>query len=149
MFNRKVKLITQILKAIEKLAQGSEVEIVIKVKKVGEKMTVRKRRNPRAKSWELENLHPLYDWLTLQSGRIRAEHYNPKIRIRSVEDAEKAWRANRHHFLQMCSCHLNPPRCRDHALKYSPGRRPWGFWKFDMGYDYTPRDQAAELDGHR
>jgi hypothetical protein len=96
--------------------------------------------------WALENLHPLYDLLTLESGNIRTGSRNPAVRIRSIEDAAAAWEANREHFMRLCVCDGERARCAGVRLCYRAGSRPWAWWRFDAGYAEIPEDQAAELE---
>lgn len=103
------------------------------------------RRAVENRGWGLETLDPLLDVLTLQAGHIRDTHPGPKVRIRTMEDARAAWEANRDIFLRMCQCHIEKPCCRDHALRYEPGTRPWAFWVFDLGLPGRPADELAEL----
>lgn len=99
------------------------------------------RRN---QNWAFENLHPLYDALTLESGRFFPAWQG--ARIQSMEDARLAWEANRHLFMRMCRCYQDTPRCRDHDFKHNPGERPWAYWTIELGYAQPPADQSAELE---
>jgi hypothetical protein len=102
--------------------------------------------NPKIVSLQIENLHQLYDVLALQSGNIRKSSPNPKVRIRSIEDAHEAWELNRDLFMRMCTCYEVKTCCEDHALKNNPGTRPWAFWIFDQGREEVPFDESGELD---
>jgi hypothetical protein len=102
--------------------------------------------NPKIVSLQIENLHPIYDMLALQSGNLRVNSPNPKVRIRNINDARDAWEINRDYFMQMCTCHEVKYRCVDHSLKYKPGTRPWAFWIFDQGREEVPFDESGELD---
>ena len=54
-------------------------------------------------------------------------------RLKTIQQVEALWWQQRDQFMQMCTCPAPTLRtCGKHSFCYYPGKRPWGWWKFEM-----------------
>jgi hypothetical protein len=68
-------------------------------------------------------------------------------RIHTLEDYRAAWEQNRSIFLDAGYEREGQPR--DEYMRFTPGRRPIGYWLFDLGYTEVPKNQVEELQRRR
>ena len=60
-------------------------------------------------------------------------------KLRTIEQVEAVWWQERERYMAMCTCPTPLLRtCGKHSFCYSPGQRPWGWWRFEMKME-TPR----------
>jgi hypothetical protein len=88
-------------------------------------------------------------WLGFDSALDFPLPGSPANLIHTFADFREAWEANRDYYLDGGYQDPDLPKPYDHFVRYSPGRRPLGYWLFDLGYPQIPENQVKELQNLR